>query len=50
MNLWWGESTRGGDLASAGRRGGLPSILKVEKTLSIGFILKIILHRVVGFN
>ena len=35
-------------LASAG--GGIPSILQAEKTLSSGFILKTILHRVVGFN
>ena len=48
---WWtfGWGSLLGEILASARRG-LPSILQVGKTLSSGFILKTILHRVVGFK
>ena len=46
MNLWWGESNG----ENFGQWGGFLSITEVEKTLSSGFILKIILFQVAGLK
>ena len=46
MNLWWGESNG----ENFGQWGGFLSITEVGKTLSSGFILKIILFQVAGLK
>ena len=52
INHWWWWCMCGGWFTGRnfGYWGGLPSITQVGKTLSSGFILKIILPRVVGFK
>ena len=46
MNLWWGESKG----ENFGQGGGFLSITEGGKTLSSGFILKIILFQVAGLK